>query len=545
MARYTTHLQRLVLALLAALAASTGLAQPAAAEYSKENVDMWDRDAGDGLCDYVLRYRIKHNVSPRSNVAAMRFIHPSGKSKVIAVSSKKYSAGGQPPNAIQGHAERRLIEIAKKAGFDLKRITEMCSELEPCDLPGRHCERFLARELPNVRVYYMLPYGDEQAERARSVRRLGRLVRRMYCSLNATARILNPPGRATLGTLPRDLARPPGSDRPGVDFSTMELGYLADPGDSDRDGPAYAFQARPGPPEGGDPALGLLNAQQTSDAFFVWLALPPESFWVNLAIEEPGRVIDERFGRTDAGRIVLESDLMLKRLVVQTPAASSPAGKTFQAALAALYAADRPGHQICWDYSVAMKPHTATVYETDRELYILDAPLRVEPFTLPSDDECPRGSAAFEARKLELYRQLIIPTVQHVVDTHPAFGALRRVYRARIAADWFRRQAARRPSALSRLVNSSFIDPWVLRTDWTPQSVWTTYSNEYHAGGGANWSTISVRGVDPAEFQARWPELRARVQQSLDRVSVDAQGQTWIGARGRPGTQLTRRISRC
>lgn len=54
---------------------------------------------------------------------------------------------------------------------------------------------------------------------------------------------------------------------------------------------------------------GRTAAVQASDAFFVWLSLSPDKFWVNLNPEEPDRIIDAQLGTTDVGRILLQADL--------------------------------------------------------------------------------------------------------------------------------------------------------------------------------------------------------------------------------------------
>ncbi|MER7823999.1 hypothetical protein ABTX85_15690 [Streptomyces sp. NPDC096097] len=52
---------------------------------------------------------------------------------------------------------------------------------------------------------------------------------------------------------------------------------------------------------------GRRAAQLASDSFLVWLGLPPSALSVNLNPDEPDRIIDKQFGRTDAGRVLLET----------------------------------------------------------------------------------------------------------------------------------------------------------------------------------------------------------------------------------------------
>jgi hypothetical protein len=65
------------------------------------------------------------------------------------------------------------------------------------------------------------------------------------------------------------------------------------------------------------------------DTFFTWLALPPQSFWVNLNPNQPDRIIDPQLARTDAGRVMLESDLLLKKTTVGLINPDTPLGDAF------------------------------------------------------------------------------------------------------------------------------------------------------------------------------------------------------------------------
>ena len=55
--------------------------------------------------------------------------------------------------------------------------------------------------------------------------------------------------------------------------------------------------------------------------FFIGLALPNDTFWVNLRPDSPDEVIDPLLAQTDIGRILLEADVELKK---DTALATSP-----------------------------------------------------------------------------------------------------------------------------------------------------------------------------------------------------------------------------
>ncbi|MFD1051006.1 hypothetical protein ACFQ1S_38490, partial [Kibdelosporangium lantanae] len=130
----------------------------------------------------------------------------------------------------------------------------------------------------------------------------------------------------------------------------------------------YAFDANTG---NGKVADGQVAATQSSDAFFVWLSLPPSTFWVNLNPTEPDRIVDARLGTTDVGRILLEADFRMKKVVGRLLHPDSDTGKQF-------WAAGDMTTQNCVDMRQWIVPKPASVYEDDGGLYIVDAPLEVK-----------------------------------------------------------------------------------------------------------------------------------------------------------------------
>ena len=125
---------------------------------------------------------------------------------------------------------------------------------------------------------------------------------------------------ALVGIASSPLASPP-LPRPfaGIDMSALELAVSAGCEEGTEgcevvtplvtmELPRDVFDASSGgsPPRASDPAVAA-----ASDAFFVWLTHPPDSFWVNLSPTEAERVIETNLGRTDVGKTLLEADLAL------------------------------------------------------------------------------------------------------------------------------------------------------------------------------------------------------------------------------------------
>ncbi|GIE78319.1 hypothetical protein Aph02nite_42690 [Actinoplanes philippinensis] len=270
----------------------------------------------------------------------------------------------------------------------------------------------------------------------------------------------------------------------GIDFSTLELRYIADPVDGDA-GLKYSFSAKP-TADGQLSWGGLAAAQQASDAFFVWMALRPEHFWVNLNPNEPDRIIEERLGTTDAGRVLLEADLQMKKTVAKLIHPDSAGGRRFWDALR-----NTDDEQTCLSFRQWIVPDTATVHEQDGGLYIVDAPLIVKSETeyFDSGDAaegaaagCKPGDEATEKHNAEVFRSQILVKVQEAVNTAPEYAELRRVYLSRVAAEWYRQRSTNHNTAFAGVVNSGDVSRWPSRTGWTPREVFDRYVKSYTDG---------------------------------------------------------------
>ena len=63
--------------------------------------------------------------------------------------------------------------------------------------------------------------------------------------------------------------------------------------------------------------------------FFTGIALPHDTFWVNLRPDAPDNIIDPLLAQTDVGRILLESDLQLKKDTASFTSPQTPEGKEY------------------------------------------------------------------------------------------------------------------------------------------------------------------------------------------------------------------------
>jgi len=345
----------------------------------------------------------------------------------------------------------------------------------------------------------------------------------------------------------------------GVDFSTLELRYVSDTYQGGS-GIRYAFSAQPGPV--GQPSYGGRSAALlASDAFFVWLELPTSSFTVNLNPDEPDRIIDAKFGTTDAGRVLLEADLQMKKTVAKLIHPDTPGGARFWAALS--------GDQRCVSMRQWIVPGPATVHEDSGQLYILDAPLQVKMETdytktagAGGIGNCTGQSQADTTHNEAVYRSTILPQIEKAVNTAPEYADLRRVYVSRVAAQWYRERSRTKKTAYGNLVDRGDVTDWPSRTPWTPKEVFDRYVQSYtkgefnithttHSGnvvqtetfvyGGVDFSNIPRTKLGGAAFTSRRPALATTATGATYAPMIEPGTKlVWLGGQStpRPLTQI-------
>lgn len=335
----------------------------------------------------------------------------------------------------------------------------------------------------------------------------------------------------------------------GIDFSTLELRYLAeDSGPFADRGLRYAFTAVPA---AGNKNLnaGRTAAVQTSDAFFVWLALSPDKFWVNLNPNEPNRIIDPQFGTTDAGRILLQADLQMKKTAARLIHPDTSLGQQFWQQFE-----KKNGSFSCLSFRQWIVPAPATIREDGDGIYIQDAPLHVklesQSVQLGILASCPTFDQSTQAHNESVFRRLILPRIEQAVNKAPEYAELRRVYRSRVAAEWYRQRSTSQATTYRDLVNHGDISSWNARQDWSPRQVFNQYVNSTKKGefrvvrkrregnliytytyiyGGVDFTTVSFNKLNSTDFQEKWGDLPQVVNTSMVSPLADHHGKIWLG----------------
>ena len=138
------------------------------------------------------------------------------------------------------------------------------------------------------------------------------------------------------------------------------------------------------------------------------------------------------------------------------------------------------------------------------------------------------------------------------MNTAPEYAALRRVYLARVAAEWFRQRSGEHPTAVSKIADSGDVSPWLARTPWNPMDIFNqmltstrngewTVERDVQAGGQDVQAHADLRRrrlqPDAAPERRRAPTSRRaipRLAKQARQAQVEAtadtdQHVTWIG----------------
>lgn len=339
----------------------------------------------------------------------------------------------------------------------------------------------------------------------------------------------------------------------GVDFSTLELSYVGKPVKGK--GLPYAFSAQKVDEDAGLGYGGKATSQLISDSFLTWLALTPDKFWVNLNPDEPDRVMDRKFGQTDAGRVLLVADLEMKHDYAKAMDPRVAPGKQYWDAMRA---ANIPCGTVVRNWIV---PQPAKVREQDGGIYILDAPLKVNSEASDVDTPSPNGDCELTQAQRQtsqrLVNQFIIPLVEKKVNEAPAYADLRRTYTARVAAEWIRQQDARQATDYRPVINSNDVTRWPLRGEnknWKPKQTFDDYVKSFTKGdysypcemngqnktcvmGGVDFSKAPKRNTTRVQFTAEHRHLPRTTKISTGAMTDDAENESLLLLGGSTDTQ--------
>jgi len=184
--------------------------------------------------------------------------------------------------------------------------------------------------------------------------------------------------------------------------------------------------------------------------FFIGLSLPNATFWVNLRPDSPDNIIDDYLAKTDVGKIMLETDLQLKKDTAQMTSPQTPEGREYWNKLyqkaGELFGNENiniPTLTRPW-----IVPDEIIIRETIDSAYIYKATLKVmlEQDYLKSEGKGVEVNYTFKDERLkalneyssQLIRELIIPKLTKAINTSKRYAPLRQIYYSLILAQWFK-----------------------------------------------------------------------------------------------------------
>jgi hypothetical protein len=223
--------------------------------------------------------------------------------------------------------------------------------------------------------------------------------------------------------------------------------------------------------------------------FFIGLALPNDAFWVNLRPDSPDNIIDDYLLQTDIGRIMLATDLQLKK---DTALATSPETREGREYWDKLY---RKAGELFGSENVTIPtltrpwivPDEIIVRETADSAYVYKATLKVmlEQDYLKND-----ATYSFKDDRLkqlneyssQLIRELIIPKLNKEINTSKKYAQLRQVYYSLILAQWFKARYSGKNTTYSNLINRKNLTNLISKDNWSKTTYFQQYQRSFKDG---------------------------------------------------------------
>ena len=354
----------------------------------------------------------------------------------------------------------------------------------------------------------------------------------------------------------------------GIDLSTLELRYLSEY----QEEPLYVLGAalRGTPAEPGQ-GIDLERASELSwNSLFIWLALPNHAFWVNLNPAEPDRIIDSEFGKTDAGRILLEADFQMKKDIGRLIHPQNSAlgrqfwDKLWEHVLSKVSATGQTQIAIPVTFRVWIVPGEVTVWANEESIYIVDAHMDVKLesehlagidktyLSLPGTQVM--GDPEIQKYTEGLLKEMILPALVREVNTGPQYRELQQVFYSRIIAEWYKKRHRSPQRAFGNIIGQGSADPWQSREEWSAQAIFKRYlqslenkefditeetetvSGQYiiktvrrYVFGGVDFTEILMTEISYEELLVRNPGLNEELFDALLTPTGHWGENRWIG----------------
>jgi len=187
--------------------------------------------------------------------------------------------------------------------------------------------------------------------------------------------------------------------------------------------------------------------------FLASLTVPEDELWVNLSPYEEGRIISEKFGKTEMGRDLLAQDYMLKQLSASMMYPEQElGGKFWEDVYEETYdmfgTIDIPMNTF---NKIWIIPQEAVVYQKDASAFVVKSSLKVmleeDYVALKSNlDNEDYGTNLIDPSQINIIsgvtsnvvKDVLIPAIEKEVNEGVNFANLRQIYNSMILAAWFK-----------------------------------------------------------------------------------------------------------
>jgi hypothetical protein len=306
----------------------------------------------------------------------------------------------------------------------------------------------------------------------------------------------------------------------GIDFTNVRLNYLVDVPASGG-GRTFALGLEPDSSgKGADAALAI-------SAFAAAIMLPDHVWWVNLNPAEPYRIIDPLLGQTDAGRVMLEADYLLKVLADEVISPGTTSGDVHWREFFRGPFGSFRGKNIA-EWRLWIVPGECRARTAGNEIEITDCRLDVR-MNLEAFAAIPLAGDSSESlirrEEVRLRETYVLPALRRIVNDDPRFAELRAVYSSRALAQAYKDRLPGN-GALVRLVDSLDLRGFPIATRRHPTQVWQAYAADY---GSREQRVMSPFG------DGRYVSIKSGGV-VFDDVALNAASETEILASSPPGS---------
>lgn len=229
--------------------------------------------------------------------------------------------------------------------------------------------------------------------------------------------------------------------------------------------------------------------------FQVGLSLSNDKFWVNLRPDSEDEIIDPLLERTGLGKVMLESDLQLKKDTAAFTSPQSPEGrlywdKLYQKAreLFGSEPANIPTLTRPW-----IVPGEIIVKETDTSAYIYKANMKVmlEEDYLKTTNPISSGQMytfsdprmkELNSYSTQLIREMILPKLTKDVNTAKRYAALRQVFFSLVMARWFKERFRGKSGEYPQTIDSNNLEGLTSKEPWSKSFYFNEYKKSFENG---------------------------------------------------------------